>query len=778
MTRRIIWGLIILAVVVAGVPYLPASLFQPAIIRALERSLGRKVEVGEVHLSLFGMPGFTVDDVTIHEDPRAGIEPFAYVPSLGADVNLFALLRRKLEFSTIRISGSPELGDPSINLVKTDAGPWNFQFLLDSPAAAQGSIPVIKMRTGRVNFKFGDTKSLFYFYDADLTVSPGSDGSVEIRFGGAPARTDRSAQTFGHFFVRGNWSPGDQHGREQRFNLNVELERSSLDEVLKLADTNGFNLHGNVAMEAQITGPASDLDVTGDFQLDELHRGDLPPQKEAAWRQRYMGTLDLRTERLTLKTVSESPKPPVIIEFNASDYLTVPKWRVSAGFYEMPLTKLVEVARQLGTPLPDTLTAEGALSGSVTYTLKDGFGGDLDVGSASLVLPEIPPLRAESLQVSVKDGAVRLEPAMIQVGEDNAAQVEASYSFTPEVHKEGGKEVVQPGGFDLKLSTHGMSVADTRSFGLKAIPLLEHTPQGTWRGWARYHAGDWTGEYELLNAKVAVDGLAEPLLIQSTAVSLTGNRAIANRLKAKIGAISFTGDYRWEPTAPRPHKFHLNVPQADLAELNRLFAPALVRQSGFLETLRIGSTTLPAWLKDRRAEGTVSIEALMVGDKTVHVDPTRVVWDEAKVRFEDFEASLEDSPVTGTLSIDLEGRAPQYHFQGLLEEFPYKGGTVDFEGTADAEGSGLQLLATARAEGTFRARSVSFTPDADFRTATGHFDFKNAIWKLANIEIVQGSDSLTGAGASQPDGRLVLDLLTGRNRPVRYSGTLLASGQP
>ena len=105
---------------------MPASLFQPAIIRALERSLGRKVEVGEVHLSLFGMPGFTVDDVTIHEDPRAGIEPFAYVPSLGADVSLLALLHRKLEFSTIRISGSPELGDPSINLVKTDAGPWNF----------------------------------------------------------------------------------------------------------------------------------------------------------------------------------------------------------------------------------------------------------------------------------------------------------------------------------------------------------------------------------------------------------------------------------------------------------------------------------------------------------------------------------------------------------------------------------------------------------------------------------------------------------------------------
>ncbi len=760
MTRRILWGVAILAVVVAGVPYLPASLFQPAIIRALERELGRKVEVGEVHLSLFGMPGFTVDDVTIHEDPRAGIEPFAYVSSLGADVSLLALLHRKLEFSTIR------LGDASINMVKTDAGPWNFQFLLERAAADAGAIPQIKMRAGRVNFKFGDTKSLFYFDNSDLVVSPNSDGSVEIRFGGAPARTDRSAQNFGQFFVRGNWMPGDSHGSQPRLNLNVELERSSIDEVLKLTNTNGFSVHGIVAMEAQITGPASDLDVTGDFQLDEVHRGDLPFQKGGAWRQRYHGTLDLHGEKLSLKTVSDTPKPPVTLDFRASDYLTVPRWEVSADFNEMPLTKLVDVARRLGTPLPESLTAEGALSGSVAYTWNNGFDGNLEVGAASLVLPDLPPLRAESLEVSVKDGAARLDPSMIQIGDNDMAQVEASYSSLSE------------SGFDLKLSTRALSVADTRSFGLKAIPLLEHTPQGTWRGWARYHAGDWTGEYELLNAKVSVDGLAEPLLIQSTAVSLTGNRAVANRLRAKIGDVSFTGDYRWEPAAPRPHKFRLQVEEADLAELNRLLGPTLVRQSGFLETLRIGSTTLPDWLKDRRAEGTVSIGKLNLGDKMAHVDTARVVWDQGKVRFEDIQGQLEESPVKGTLTINLEGRQPQYHFRGEVDNIPYKGGMVDFEGTADSEGSGLQLVALGRAEGTFKARSVSFAPDADFRTAAGRFEVRNAAWKLSNMEITQGSDSLTGSGSSQPDGRIVLELVTARNKQVRYLGTLMAAGQP
>jgi hypothetical protein len=187
---------------------------------------------------------------------------------------------------------------------------------------------------------------------------------------------------------------------------------------------------------------------------------------------------------------------------------------------------------------------------------------------------------------------------------------------------------------------------------------------------------------------------------------------------------------------------------------------------------------LPDWLKDRRAEGTISIGKLIVGDRTAHVGTAQILWDEGKVRFQGIDASLDDSPLTGTLTISLEGRVPQYHFSGELGAVPYKGGTLDFEGSADAEGSGIQLLASARAEGTFQGRSVSFTPDADFRTASGHFELRNATWKLSNVEITQGADSLTGAGASQPDGHLVLELLTARNKQVRYSGTMLASGQP
>src|ERR1700722_3039360 len=105
----------VLLVIVAGIAanFLPVDFVRPPIARALERGLGRRVEIGEIHFNLFTGPGFTLDSVTIHEDPRAGIEPFAYVETLEARVRVLSLLFRRLEFSRLR------LGDATVNLVKT-----------------------------------------------------------------------------------------------------------------------------------------------------------------------------------------------------------------------------------------------------------------------------------------------------------------------------------------------------------------------------------------------------------------------------------------------------------------------------------------------------------------------------------------------------------------------------------------------------------------------------------------------------------------------------------
>jgi len=752
--RLLIFAL--LGVVAAGfaAPHFEIEWARPRIAAALERGLGRKVEVGKVHFNVFTGPGFTVDEVTIHEDARAGIEPFAYVGTLEARVELSGLLRRHLSFSSLRLI------DASINLVKTGAGPWNFQYLLNGAQAVAQERPSLKMRGGRVNFKFGDTKSLFYFNDADLDVTPANDGSVELRFAGAPSRSDRSAQDFGHFFVRGTWSP-------RNVDLRVELEKSALDETARLIDPRGFGLHGIVALDARLTGAPSHLDVTGNMQVNDIHRWDLLPQSGSGLRVAFKGALDPRAERLELQSVSDAASPQVSGSFRAWDLLSAPHWEAGAALDKLPVATVLEIARHLGAAVPEKFSAEGSLSGNVTYSESGGVTGKVALQDASVALPDAKPLRAASATVTIEDQVMSLEPSTVSVGEAESADVEGSFSL------EGAERL------DLKITTRGLSVADLRSFGVAAIPLLDQTPQGTWRGWARYEwarddAGHWSGEYELQNARIPVEGLAEPLKVQSAAVTVNGKKLAVNRIRAAEGDIAFTGDYRWEPGTVHPHKFHLTIPTADAAALRGALAPALERDAGFFaRTLRLSSAQLPEWIRTRRADGTVTIGALTVGDTTVRVEAARVIWDAAQVRLTGLNALLDQAPLSGELTVMLAGRAPHYRFEGKLSEVPYKGGKLDFEGSA--EGEGPDVLASMHAEGRVHARSIAFAPEAEFRAASACFEFSEQRWRLSQVEAAQGSENYTGSGATQADGRLTLDL-TSHGRAVHYSTQMTPSG--
>ena len=426
----------------------------------------------------------------------------------------------------------------------------------------------------------------------------------------------------------------------------------------------------------------------------------------------------------------------------------------------------------MGAVLPDQLSAEGGVSGTLNYNEGDGFTGRVEIKDAALALPGAQPLRAGSAALDIAEGEVSLEPSTVEVGERESAELQGTYTL------------LQPHDLDLRITTRGMNVGDMRSFGLAAIPLLDQAKQGAWRGWARYRAGEWSGEYELVNARIPVDGLADPLRIQSATVKLNGARVAVTKLRATAGEIAFTGDYHWEPTALRPHKFNIAIDEADTAELARLLAPSLVRERGFLaRTLRLDSAPAPDWLKSRRADGTISIGTLTAGDVSLRLDRARLLWDSGIVRLIGVDAAALSANFAGAgvvgdvevdLGVDQKNGAPHYHFDGKITDAPYRGGKLDFDGAFDASGEGLQLIETAHAEGHLRARSIAFAPDAEFPVASACFELQGTHWKLGSVEVMQGGETYFGTGASQSDGKLVLDLMKG-SRQVRFSGPLFAA---
>ena len=765
MKRVWITGAVVLAVIAAASVYVPLNFLRPGVERVLGRGLGRRVEIGNVYLTPFPAPGFSLEGVTIHEDPRAGIEPFAYVQTLEARLAPLGLLRGRLNFSSLRFA------DASLNLVKTDAGPWNFQFFLSGGAAGAGAaaggasgppsaeLPSIKMRAGRVNFKFGQTKSVLFFDDADVDVSPGGGGSMELRFSGVPSRTDRSAQNFGHFFLRGTSVPSAQG---QQMDLKVELEPSALDAVAHLFAPGGYAAPGVVAIQAQITGVASHLAFTGELQLD---------QRGGRTRLPYRGTLDLASQVLDLESAAQAPNVPFSIHLHAVDLLSSPQWEATAEFHEAPLAAFLNTARRMGAPLPEKLSGEGAVLGSVNYRPSRGLSGDIEVRDLSLSMPGAPVVKAAAAAISIGGNTISAGPANVSVGEDEIAEVEVNYGLG---HS----------GLDLKITTRDLAVADLHSLGLGEVPLLDQISRGSWQGWVRYRKppsaeGVWTGEYELRNARVAIVGLADSVRIQSASVSAYAQRVSVTRLTARAGNIEFTGDYRWDPDAASPHQFHLQVAGADLQELARLWQPTLARGEGFLaRTLRFGGPApAPDWLTQRQAQGTLTIQALSAGDYTLSVETARVLWDGLAVTVSGIEAKLDGARLAGDLTVDLSGAAPRYRFEGKLEDFAYKGGNLDFSGELESAGLGLDLLSSVHAEGSLRGRGILFSPEAEFRSVTGRFEMKmtqgESRWKLSDLDLIQGGETYSGEGTTQPDGRLVLELAS-RGRQVRYTGTMFA----
>ena len=816
--KKILWGALILLVAAYGLTFLPLDFLQPAIARSMAASLGRRVEIGGVRLTLGNGPGVTLDQVTIHEDPRAGIEPFAFAESVQARLDLFALLGGHIRFSSLRFN------DANLNLVKpaasesqTNAGsdaPWNFQMLLMGPPPAslpkQSSgetfeTPSLKMRAGRVNLKFAGTKSVIYFDDVDLDVTPQGERGLDLRFSGVPARTDRAVANLEHFFIRGNYQP-----KTAQLTLKAELEPSPVDAVARLFVRDSFPLKGALSMHAEIAGPPSRLMVNGTLRIDTA----------AEWR--YQGHLNLRDQQLLLENVgAPDAGGNETIRLHVWDLLKVPHWETTLE--HASLETFVNLARRLGAPLPAQFSARGRLDGNVAFRDAAGADGQLVLSDTSL---EFPPPVAARLEfpppVAVVNGAA--DPANSDGAPGEVLPVQIPHAVFPIQHgvlrfgpvaiqlgSTGTRSAAELSGtatsvnsFDVKLLSRGFNLASLDPRMLSFVPALQRIgfSQGSiWRGAVGYQvgatgaeqAGKWTGDYEILNARVALDGVAEPLRVQSAKVSMQSDRVAVTRLMARLGTVALTGDYTWS-MADAAQDFHLQSGEVNTQELEHLFTPVLsLANGGFLaKTLRLGTQqATPSWLAQRRIEGTLSLAGITAAGHRLKLDGAHVQWNGPVVRITADRGAakapankimLDNSPVLGELRIDLTSGTPAYLFTGLLRGLPYKGGKLDLDGTVAASGAGARLLASLRAQGEFRGQNIAFVPDAEFKKASGHFDWRWAnpapSLALTRVEVTQGADTLTGQGTTQADGKLILDLVpasaTGSPR-VRYTGTFTSA---
>ena len=728
-------GAAIALILIAGliIPHFKADRYRSRIEFALESAIGRKVSIGQVHLNLLTGPGFTVDDVTVSEDPALGLEPIAYVLRVTATPRILSLLTGHLEFSSLT------LDEAHLNLARADLPGgeyrWNLEPLLRPALIA--AFPNLIIRGARINFKAANVKSVVYLLDSNLTIEPPSSSTSpwRFRFEGKPARTDRPARGSGVVRARGTWKPGS-------LDANLQLEQSELGDLIAVLRGEDAGLHGLISGNARFAGPLERVAITGNLRIEELHGWDQDIPKGEAWPLELHGRWNSPAQQLEMDaTVAGKGSSPLTVHYLVEQYLTQPRWGASVKLTRFPAAPLAPLARHMGLAIAPGFEMTGAIDGAVGYSVTGGYAGQALIEQATVKWPDNPRIKIDKAEVLITNGVAHLH------ADSPKAVVDAGYRLAT-------------GASEFRIEASNLDVT--------TLAVLPQARSGRWSGALVWRNNTWNGDMQLSEVEVPSPALAEPVVIEFAQCRLEEGSVTVQKMRAHAGAIRFSGEYRFQPEAPRPHRFRIAIGQADADALETLLLPTLRRPRRILD-LPFRKQPLPAWLAGWHAEGTLQISSLENALQTLSALRARFQWDAGRV----FLTDIASTNLTGRATVDLRAAEPVYELTAKLHDQQWKGGQLTVDTTASLHGTGKALLASLRASGAFTASNAD--DDVDRLTGRYTLTWKDPVPQLAftGLRVQSSADVYTGKGNLQDDGTVLLQLAT-PTKQAHLTGPLMA----
>jgi AsmA protein len=141
---------VVLLLIVVALPFMiNVNRFKPTLETKLSDVLGRKVEIGNIGLSVLS-GSVNVDNLVIADDPAFSHSPFLQAKELKAGVALLPLIfSGKLEVSSFTVT------EPQVSILRSPAGQWNFSSLGAAGSQAKTSTPSSSAPT---NFSVAELK--------------------------------------------------------------------------------------------------------------------------------------------------------------------------------------------------------------------------------------------------------------------------------------------------------------------------------------------------------------------------------------------------------------------------------------------------------------------------------------------------------------------------------------------------------------------------------------------------------------------------------------------
>src|SRR5712664_1943646 len=207
----------VLVVVVLVAPFLiPVNQFRPTIEEKASAALGRKVELGNLSLSLLS-GSLSADNISIGDDPKFSSSPFLTAKSLNVGVEVMPLIFSK----TLNVTGVT-IASPQVTLLRNAAGQWNYSSLgasaakskqahpeksagaANANAAADVSIKKLTLNDGSIIVGSTNSQKRSTYDHVDVTAS---DVSITSKF---PVTVTADLPSGGKFKLDGVVGPIDQ----------------------------------------------------------------------------------------------------------------------------------------------------------------------------------------------------------------------------------------------------------------------------------------------------------------------------------------------------------------------------------------------------------------------------------------------------------------------------------------------------------------------------------------------------------------------------------------
>ncbi|HEV2577538.1 MAG TPA: AsmA family protein [Acidobacteriaceae bacterium] len=386
-------------------PLLNVGRYQRRIVTSMSESLGRPVHLDKVTLHLLPMPGFTLQNFVVSEDPAFGNEPTIRANEVVATLRVSSLWQERVEFSRVKFV------DPSVNLVRSADGRWNLEGVLlrasqvnTAPTAQQRAgpaprFPYIEATGGRINLKLGQEKMPFSLTDADFALWLPSPQEWHVRLEGKPSRTDANIGDPGTVRLEGSLQ---RAARMQDVPVNVHASwyDAPLGEASRLVSGSDRDWRGTLHSDVWLQGPLAAAALKMKVTLVDLRRADFVPAHSLDESISCTSSADVPGARLS-NVACEVPTAgpqPIEIAVPALD-LTQPRAQATAQAQKLPLEWVFGWMRLFSARIPAEPRVQGTVDADLVHLAQTPLA-DWN-GTVTLTMP-VQPRRANGEIVSAK----------------------------------------------------------------------------------------------------------------------------------------------------------------------------------------------------------------------------------------------------------------------------------------------------------------------------------------------------------------------------------------